>query len=98
MNERSLSRSRVAAFPAEMLAFATAPLGGADEITVRHARGQRHRPGDSGCRIAEDHVTTAASLVAVVDELQDRVENQWCEPGPGVVGRDSGAYSHPEPR
>jgi hypothetical protein len=36
---------KVAALPAEMLAFATAPVGGADEITVRHARG---RPGDSG--------------------------------------------------
>jgi hypothetical protein len=24
------------------------------------------------------------------------LENQWCEPGSGVVGRDTGAYSHPE--
>ena len=54
-------------------------------------------PAIRAAGIAEDHVTTAASLVAVVDELQDRVENQWCEPGPGVVGRDAGAYSHPEP-
>jgi hypothetical protein len=41
------SRGKVAALSAEMLAFATAPVGGADEVTVRHARG---RPGDSGCR------------------------------------------------
>jgi hypothetical protein len=37
-------------------------------------------------------VTIGASLVAFVDELQDRLENQWCEPGSGVVGRDTGAY------
>jgi hypothetical protein len=86
------SRGKVATLPAEMLAFATAPVGGADEVTVRHARGQRHGPGDSGCRIAENHVTIGASLVAFVDELQDRLENQWCEPGSGVVGRDTGAY------
>jgi hypothetical protein len=38
--------------PAEMLAFATGPWGGADEITVRHASGRRHCSDDSGC---QDH-------------------------------------------
>jgi hypothetical protein len=68
------SRGRVAAFPAEMLAFATASVGGADEVTVRHARGHGIVPAIRAAGIAEDHVTIGASLVAFLNELQDTLE------------------------